>query len=88
MIILLYIVYISLFLCKTLEVHASYPLKNETNTRYSEDKQYLILEKSAAMSTYHRYIVCLISQGKLYLQINFRTENITQTFYFSYHIFL
>ena len=34
MLIFVYIVYISLYLCKMQEVHASYPQKNVTNTNY------------------------------------------------------
>ena len=35
MVVLVYIVYISLYLCKIHEVHASYPLKYTTNTNYN-----------------------------------------------------
>ena len=35
MLILLYIVYITLYFCDVLEVHASYPLKYVTNTYYN-----------------------------------------------------
>ena len=39
MLFLLYIVYISLYLCKMHEVHASYPLKYAIRTNYFKKRQ-------------------------------------------------
>ena len=88
MLILLYIVYISLYLCKMHEVHSSYSLKYAIRTNYlKKDKQYLVsLPLPSVFMRYNIKPFIFIIYASLLICTDIHTLCIVQTFIISNQI--